>query len=413
MLHALVLTWLSHLMQPPSLLEQVTQPFYTRTITPTVPAPLTQAPALTPPQSPVRPSIRIATPASPKPPVESATDTVTEQAPPPPHHPPESAQQAASEAPAEEIAQAPDPETSLPLPFPETEPDKTLESPAADQTDATPEDKRTADSDTKPEEDVFAQSNELPGNIASAPVASAAADAEEAPAPAPETAPTGGSDVDSPPAFLANWPPDTRLHYQLGGNYRGELHGDAEVLWQREGTRYQAVIQLDVGILLSSRFTSQGDITEHGLRPQVYEEQVRKKRRGVRLGDDVQLDNGERVARPLDVQDAASQFVELAHRLATGQIDLRAGTQIDFWLARPGGVDEWTYDVMGEETIHLPKLGPIRAWHLKPRPLAKPRRSVTAEIWFAPSLQYLPVRILLTSGPETYVDLMVDAIQQK
>ena len=86
---------------------------------------------------------------------------------------------------------------------------------------------------------------------------------------------------------------------------------------------------------------------------------------------------------------------------------------MNFWLARPGGVDQWTYDVVGEETIQLPRLGAVRAVHLKPRPLAKPRGPITAEMWFAPSLQYLPVRIRLTSGPDTFVDLMVETIEQK
>ncbi|WP_431777843.1 DUF3108 domain-containing protein [Ottowia caeni] len=241
---------------------------------------------------------------------------------------------------------------------------------------------------------------------ASAPPASSASDAPPATSPSEAASST-------PPAFLASWPTDTRLRYRLGGNYRGELHGNAQVLWQREGTRYQAVIQLDVGFLLSSRFSSQGEITEAGLRPEVYEEQIRKKRRGVRLGEDVRLDNGNRVPRPQDVQDAASQFVELGHRFATGQVRLEPGGQINFWLARPGGVDEWTYDVVGEDTVYLPRLGPVQAVHLKPRPLARPRGPIMAEIWFAPSLQYLPIRILLTSGPDTYVDLMVETVEQK
>ena len=230
-------------------------------------------------------------------------------------------------------------------------------------------------------------------------------------AAAPE--PSASAAPNAEPAFVKSWPGDTRLRYQLSGNYRGELHGDAEVLWQREGTRYQAVVQLDVGLLLSSRFTSQGEITAHGLRPEVYEEQVRKRRRGVRIGEDVRLNNGNRVPRPDAVQDAASQFVELGHRFATGQLQLTPGGQINFWLARPGGVDEWTYDVIGEETLHLPRLGPVQAVHLKPRPLAKPRGSIVAEIWFAPSLQYLPVRIRITQGPDTFVDLMVEAIDQR
>lgn len=169
---------------------------------------------------------------------------------------------------------------------------------------------------------------------------------------------------------------------------------------------------MDLGILLSSRFTSQGEITETGLRPEVYEEQVRSKRRGVRIGEDIRLDNGERVPRPQEIQDAASQFLELGHRFATGQLQLKPGGQINFWLARPGGVDEWTYDVVGEDTVQLPRLGPTPALHLKPRPLAKPRSPISAEIWFAPSLQYLPVRIRLTSGPDTYVDLIVETVEQ-
>jgi hypothetical protein len=33
---------------------------------------------------------------------------------------------------------------------------------------------------------------------------------------------------------------------------------------------------------------------------------------------------------------------------------------------------------------------------------------LTAEIWFAPTLQYLPVRILITQDDSTYVDLLLD-----
>lgn len=378
-LHLLALTWLSLLMQPPSLLKDVATPFYTRTITPqaTEQPPPEAGPAPAP--NPVRPSARIAS-AEPavqhanKPPgkAQAASRKKAPQRPasaPPAAEPPEEHQD-------EQVAQAPSADASTPEPA--SEPASSAEAPEAPT--------RTADASAVP--------------------ASAASEAASAPQPA-------GAASDAAPAFLAGWPSDTRLRYRLGGNYRGELHGDAEVLWQREGTRYQAVIQLDVGILLSSRFTSQGDITEGGLRPKVYEEQIRKKRRGVRLGEDVRLDNGERVPRPQDIQDAASQFVELGHRFATGQVRLEPGGQVNFWLARPGGVDQWTYDMVGEETLHLPRLGPVPAVHLKPRPLDKPRGPITAEIWFAPSLQYLPVRIRLTSGPDTYVDLIVETIEQQ
>lgn len=374
-LHIAALDWLSNLMQPPSLLKEVAKPFYTRTVTPQAVDPPTPAAALAPPASPVRPSIRIAS-ANPAKPVAKAPTQKTPQR---PANTASAAEPPPVDQPTEQLAQESSTE-GMPLPPPTEDPEAPV--PPA-----------------KTEVSVVASD-------ASAPPASSASDAPPATSPSEAASST-------PPAFLASWPTDTRLRYRLGGNYRGELHGNAQVLWQREGTRYQAVIQLDVGFLLSSRFSSQGEITEAGLRPEVYEEQIRKKRRGVRLGEDVRLDNGNRVPRPQDVQDAASQFVELGHRFATGQVRLEPGGQINFWLARPGGVDEWTYDVVGEDTVYLPRLGPVQAVHLKPRPLARPRGPIMAEIWFAPSLQYLPIRILLTSGPDTYVDLMVETVEQK
>jgi hypothetical protein len=86
---------------------------------------------------------------------------------------------------------------------------------------------------------------------------------------------------------------------------------------------------------------------------------------------------------------------------------------VDVWLARPGGVDLWTYDVVGIEPLALDKLGTVAAYHLKPRTIANARGNITAEIWYAPSLQYLPVRIRINTGEADYLDLAVQAIEQR
>ena len=366
LLHALALALLSSLLRPPSLLKTMATPFYTRSIAPEVPAVVAAAPApmeIKPnrPTALIRPA-RAATKNKAKTtskPSQGAT-AATDVAPEPATEPPEV------------TAQAPDTPASAASP-----------AVANDQTTAA----AVADASAAPP--------------AAEPVAAASA------APA-ASAPSAG---DAP--FLASWPSDTRLTYKLGGNYRGELHGSARVLWQREGTRYHTAVEMSAGLLASLSFTSQGDITEGGLRPEVYEENVRGRRRGVRLGEDVRLNNGDRIARPEAVQDTASQFVELGHRFSTGQVKLVPGAQVNFSMARPGGIDEWTYDVIGEETLHLPRLGPVPTLHLKPRPLSKPRGPISAEIWYAPSLQYLPVRIRITQGNDNYIDLMVDTIEQR
>jgi hypothetical protein len=233
-----------------------------------------------------------------------------------------------------------------------------------------------------------------------------------APASAPASSPASAS-ADREKA-LASWPADTRLTYQLGGYFRGELHGDARVQWQRQGDRYQARVEIDPMVLVSLTLTSQGEVTAEGLAPRVYEELRRGGPRTARLGDNtITLNDGRTLPRPDGVQDTASQFVELSHRFATGQEALEVGRSVRLWMARPGGLDLWTYDIVEREILQTPSLGPVEAFRLKPRPIANPRGNITAEIWFAPSLQYLPVRIRVNMGESIYVDLLVDKIEQR
>jgi hypothetical protein len=242
-----------------------------------------------------------------------------------------------------------------------------------------------------------------PPSTATTAATTATAEAPAAPASAAIAAPS-----------LDSWPGDTRLNYRLGGNYRGELHGSARVQWQREDNRYQTRVEIDLTLLASLVMTSQGEVTPQGLLPRAYEESRRRGPRLVRMDDDqITLNDGRKVPRPQGVQDTASQFVELSHRFASGQETLEVGRTVSVWVARPGAVDLWIYDIVAREMLQTPELGLVEAFHLKPRPIANPRGNITAEMWFAPSLRYLPVRIRVNMGEDVYVDLMVETIQQR
>ncbi|MBS0316955.1 MAG: DUF3108 domain-containing protein [Proteobacteria bacterium] len=224
------------------------------------------------------------------------------------------------------------------------------------------------------------------------------------------TAAAPGSDQ----AYLDGWPADTRIRYALGGYYRGALSGDAQVLWQRSGDKYQARIEVDVGILLSMSLTSQGKITPTGLHPQLYEEQVRGRRRIITMdAQTVTLPSGRQVPRPPGLEDTISQFIDLGYQFATGRTQLQVGHPFQLWLARPGGVDLWTYNVPEEVAVPTEKWGPVPAFHLEPRPPAGSHGDVTLELWFAPSLQYLPVRVRLNLDKENYLDLVAQKIEQR
>jgi hypothetical protein len=214
-------------------------------------------------------------------------------------------------------------------------------------------------------------------------------------------------------ASLDHWPVDSRLSYDVSGHWRGPLYGNARVQWQREGSRYQVRLDIDLG-LVSQVLTSQGEVTPLGLLPQVYEEQRPGKRRIARIGEQVvTLESGRTLPRPEGVQDTASQFVELSQRFASGQEKLEVGRSVSVWLARPGGVDHWTYDIVERELLRIPRMGEVETFRLVPRPIDKPRGNYTAEMWFAPSLQYLPVRIRVNMGTEAWLDLMVEKIEQR
>jgi hypothetical protein len=215
-------------------------------------------------------------------------------------------------------------------------------------------------------------------------------------------------------SYLDAWPADTRLSYKVSGYFRGELSGDAQVQWLRVGDKYEVTIGISIGILASTKMTSQGEIRPEGLHPLAYEEGGRGAPRRVTLADSgIVFSNGNTLQRPQGVQDTASQFVELSQRFSSGRAALEVGNSVSFPMSRPGAVDYWTYDVTEKVTLATPRLGPLEAFHLKPRPLPAARGNITAEMWFAPSLQYLPVRIRINMGEAVYLDLLVDKIEQR
>jgi len=389
--HALLLIWLAGQAVRPSALRKVGDPLFTRVLAPEAPPPPPATPSVTAPPPPRRPAITsVAAPSVPP----QATRTVAVEPPAPPDPVPQDRPSAESDAPtiaaAEPVAAA-------------------AATPAAAPVEAAP-------------------AAPVAAAVASAPLSAAASTSAPAPAPAPApgAALAASAPVPPPPVQAASgtgsdvraldhWPRDSRLSYTLSGQFRsGPLYGSAQVQWQRDGAMYQTRVTLDISLAGSRVLTSQGDVTPTGLLPRVFEETRRSSRRSVRLGErQIVLQDGRGVPRPEGVQDSASQFVELGYRFASGRDRLEVGRSVEVWLARPGGVDLWTYDVVELEVLRIPVHGDIQAWRLRPRPLPSARGNITAEIWFAPALQYLPVRIRVSMGDEAFVDLQIATIEQR
>jgi hypothetical protein len=168
--------------------------------------------------------------------------------------------------------------------------------------------------------------------------------------------------------------------------------------------------------------TSQGTVTDEGLKPQIFEESIVGRLRGAHFEDEaITIGSGKRIPRAGlpgglgtgTFQDSASQFVELSWRFATGRATLAPGSTVTYWLGRPEGLYQYIYDISGPEPMELPKFGTVNTWHLTPRPIPglKPD-AIYGEIWIAPSLQYLPVKIRMRNAQGVYLDLLVDTVEQ-
>ena len=75
-----------------------------------------------------------------------------------------------------------------------------------------------------------------------------------------------------------------------------------------------------------------------------------------------------------------------------------------------GFISEHDYNIgcrVAETVVEPTPIGPLETLHVKPRRRAE-GGNLTAQMWYAPALQMLPVRIRIDQDAETWVDLRLD-----
>ncbi len=277
-----------------------------------------------------------------------------------------------------------------------------------------------------------AQVAEAPASAASAPPSpELVAQAPSSPAPAspaasspnatrpvgqlmPGTANATNTNTSNAPTFV--WPKAVRVNYKMQGNFRGPIYGQASVEWLRAENRYQVFVEASVGPsfapLGSWQLSSEGEIRPEGLYPRRYENLNRLLTRNSPIqsllleDEEITLANGNKVPRLPGVQDPASQFIHLAYMYMMNPTLLMPGNTIIMnmvWLKK---AEALAYDVLADEDLPTP-MGVLPTVHVRPRRLDGDANNMSAEIWFAPSLQYLPVRILTRANEKTYMDMQM------
>ncbi len=200
-------------------------------------------------------------------------------------------------------------------------------------------------------------------------------------------------------------PGSVLLQYKVHGTSKGlNYQANAELAWHNEGSRYDATMKVSALFIGSRSMTSVGQIGTAGLAPTRFADKFKSE-----LAAHFQADQGKITfsANTPDAkwiegaQDRVSVFLQLGGMLAARPGDFPAGSSITLYTAGPRDADTWTFNIESEEILQLPA-GTLNTLKLT----RKPRREYdqTVEIWYAPSLGFVPVRNRITQQNGDFID---------
>lgn len=206
-------------------------------------------------------------------------------------------------------------------------------------------------------------------------------------------------------------PGSVRLKYKVVGMSKNlNYQASAELDWKTDGDKYEAMLKVSAFLIGSRSMTSVGKITGSGLTPTRFADKFKTE-----LAAHFEADKGKITfsantpdAPWIDgVQDRVSVFLQLAGMLAANPAGFQPGSNITFLTIGPREADTWTFIVEAEETLALMNT-PMAALKLTRKPRKEFDQKV--EIWFAPSLGYLPVRSRITQHGGDFIDQQLTEI---
>jgi Protein of unknown function (DUF3108) len=227
------------------------------------------------------------------------------------------------------------------------------------------------------------------------------------PPPAPPTEPPRQAPQAATPHAAASFsiPGSVRLHYKVSAQSRGLLvHGVGELLWRHDGERYDAKLEVSAPLLPPRTQRSTGSITADGLAPLRFSEQSRSEQAAHFLRDQGKVSfSSNRPDAPLSpgAQDRLSVMLQLGALIAGNPGKFGPDASIAIQTVSTREAEQWVFTVEGEEQLQLPG-GSVATRKL----IRNPRKEfdIKVELWLAPGMDYVPVRLRLTQPNGDWLD---------
>jgi len=263
---------------------------------------------------------------------------------------------------------------------------------------------------------------EAPALPEPAPQEAPATPVAEAPPPAPEPAPAASVPVvaeapaeplpQAPAGAPITIPGSVRLLYDVQGQVKKmDYKARSELLWRQDGSQYDLRFEVSAFLVGSRVQTSRGKLTTQGLAPERFSDKSRNERAAHFNYDQGKVTfsaNSPDAPLAAGMQDRLSVFIQLGALLAGNPGAFPPGTTISQATVGPRDADLWKVTVAGEETLRV--LGE----EVKTLRLTRPpgqQYDTQVELWYAPSMGFLPVRIRLTQPSGDFADMQLRATE--
>lgn len=220
--------------------------------------------------------------------------------------------------------------------------------------------------------------------------------------------PGGVPSAAAPPTYATAPPPSFDLHYDVRrgpaegrAQIRWRVHDDGRYLLEMRGSGAAGAAGTPVAMAaLTPHWTSRGTLDADGIAPERFAVSRRgRERHAANFRRDAGIVSFAGPARtwPLvgGAQDRLSWIVQLASVLQADPARAAEGAQISMMVVGAhGDAGLWTFTVQQQVAVEGPGGEPLHAWQLL-------RESTHAhdpqvQVWLAPSLHHLPVRVRLT-----------------
>ncbi len=236
---------------------------------------------------------------------------------------------------------------------------------------------------------------------ASSPLASASSPASgthtDANATAAASAATAASAAPPSPGVKFSVPPSGELQYDTF--YNGVRNAPGTIHWMSNAQSYEMVVSVPVPFVGPFVYSSHGRIDAFGLAPDQYSEKRGRRAEDIAIFNRTDKKIGfTRTPDTLPLADGAqdrfSVVMQLASLVRGDPGAYKPGVTRQFFVVDNNSGENWPVETIGDETIRTAQ-GYLETRHFKrlPRHDGDQRR---IDVWLAPSLGWLPARIVQT-----------------